>query len=104
MFSVNVSVAFETDFGSLKPLVLSSQGISLQMKYDNFNILWKYFKLSFYWSEILGCQMKFNQKPNSTNDYDLKYKHIEMLQCSKYCLNDDSCSKGWLFNNAKEVF
>ena len=55
-------------------------------------------------SKILGCELRYNQRPNSTEDYDLKYENIDMLECAKECLNDKSCLfKGWIFNVAREV-
>ena len=101
-FSVNVSVAFRTRFGSLtKSEVFQFDGLYTRMGSEplQFNIL-----LTFCHRKIVGCDFQYNYKLNNTDLMTLKLDNVDIFQCASECLDDESCQNGWVhFSGNNEV-
>merc|ERR1712074_143545 len=53
--------------------------------------------------EIIGCQMKFHQKLNETEDMKPKLRRMSLQDCASSCMkNVDSCQHGWAYSSTND--
>ena len=49
-------------------------------------------------SEIIGCNLKYDYKPNNLEAMKLVEEIVEVVACAKHCLDSNDCRNGWVYH------
>ena len=103
IFSVNISLSFNTKFGKLPESKIQSLGHFT--KFRNLSLLIDYiisslFKINFenkklrrkeIISEIIGCNLKYNYKPkHNVGVLEFVEQNIDIFSCARHCLHSEA--------------
>ena len=56
-------------------------------------------------SEIIGCNLKYNYKPNNESALEFVEQNQNIVSCAKHCLDSEDCPYGWVYHTGnKKVF